>query len=190
VSVRFLTIPILCLATSAALTAQAYKNTAPESFRINAQMTDTPGGVAASMTLQIDKYTPDDQHQAIEAALKSGNNAAFLDALKKAPVVGALKMGERSIPIRWARQQMQGDRRRVAAVTESPIFFFGAGAVDAKPTEGYDVGALEFTIDSVGVGKGTMAGAAKMKSGGPTGIEVDTYSGKRIELTTVTRNQK
>jgi hypothetical protein len=189
VSVRFLTIPIICLAASAALTAQAWKNTAPESFRINGQVTDTPGGVAASMTLQIDKYTSDDQHQALEAALKSGN-AAFLEALKKAPVVGSLKVGERSISIRWARQQMQGSSRRVAAVTESPVFFFGAGAADAKPTAGYDVGALEFTIDSVGVGKGTMAAAAKVKAGGPTGIDIEDYSGKRIELTTVTRNQK
>jgi hypothetical protein len=190
VPVRFLTISIICLAASAALSAQSWKNTAPESFRINGQVTDTPGGVAASMTLQIDQYTPDDQHQALEAALKSGDKAAFLEALRKAPVVGSLKIGERSIPIRWARQQVQGNRRRVAAVTESPVFFFGAGAADAKPTEGYDVGAIEFTIDSVGVGKGTMAAAAKVRPGGPTGIDIEDYSGKRIELTTVTRNQK
>ena len=93
------------------------------------------------------------------------------------------------VPIRWARQQPQGDNRRIAVMTESPVFFFGAGAVDAKPTEGYDVGVLEFTIDSVGLGKGTMAAAAKVKPGGPTGIEIEDYSGKRIELMTVTRNK-
>ena len=180
----------LCIAASVALGAQNYKNTVPESFRINGQITDTPGGVAATMTVQIDKYTPDDEHQAIVNALKAGDNKAFLDVLRNAPVVGALKMNERSVPIRWARQQMQqGGSRRIAAMTESPVFFFGAGAVDAKPTEGYDVGVLESTIDTVGLGKGTMVAAAKVKPGGPTGIEVEDYSGKRIELTTVTRNK-
>ena len=188
---RPLTVSLMCVAASIAVTsAQAYKNTAPESFRANGQVTDTPGGVAASMTIQIDKYTPDDQHKTIVDALKAGDNAAFLEVLRKSPVVGALKMGERSIPIRWARQQpQQGGNRRVAVMTESPVFFFGAGAADAKPTAGYDVGVLEFTIDSVGIGKGSMAGAARVKPGGPTGIQIDDYSGKRVTLTTVTRNQ-
>jgi hypothetical protein len=186
---RSLIVPLLCVAASVAIGAQSSKNTAPESFRINGQITDTPGGVAATMTVQIDKYTPDAEHESIVNALKSGDNKAFLDVLRKAPVVGALKMNNRSIPIRWARQQPQGENRRIAVMTESPVFFFGAGAVDAKPTAGYDVGVLEFTIDSVGLGKGTMAAAAKVKPGGPTGIEIEDYSGKRIELMTVTRNK-
>ena len=188
---RALTVSLMCVAAFVAVaSAQAYKNTAPESFRANGQVTDTPGGVAASMTIQIDKYTPDDQHKTIVDALKAGDNAAFLDVLRKSPVVGALKMGQRSIAIRWARQEpQQGGNRRIAVMTESPIFFFGAGAADAKPTAGYDVGVLEFTIDSVGMGKGSMAAAARVKPGGPTGIQIDDYSGKRVTLTTVTRNQ-
>ena len=35
-----------------------------------------------------------------------------------------------------------------------------------------------------------MAPAAKVKAGGPTGIEVQDYSGKQITLMTVTRNLK
>jgi len=186
---RTLTVSLVCLVASIALGAQSWKNTAPESFRINGQVTDTPGGVAATMTVQIDKYTPDDQHQTIVNALKAGDNKAFLDVLRKAPVVGALKMNNRSVAIRWAREQPQGGNRRIAVMTESPVFFFGAGAVDAKPTAGYDVGVLEFTVDTIGLGKGTMAAAAKVKPGGPTGIEIEDYSGKRIELTTVTRNK-
>ena len=187
---RAFTLSVACLAASVALAAQSGKNTAPESFRINGQITDTPGGVAASMTVQIDTYTSDAEHQKIVDALKAGDNKAFLDVLRKAPVVGSLKMNNRSVPIRWARQQAQPNgNRRIGVMTETPVFFFGAGAVDAKPTEGYDVGALEFTIDTIGLGKGTMAAAAKVKAGGPTGIEIEDYSGKRIELTTVTRNK-
>ena len=186
---RMLTVSIACVAVSVALAAQTSTPTAPESFRANGQVTDKPGGVASSMTIQIDKYTSDADHKTIVDALQTGDKASFLAALRKAPVAGALKMGNRSIPIHWARQQAQGRDRRIAVMTESPVYFFGAGAADAKPTEGYDVGVLEFTVDSVGLGKGTMAGAARVKPGGPTGIEIEDYSGKRIELTTVTRNK-
>src|SRR5215471_21744592 len=117
VLIRALTVSLVCVAASAALGAQSWKNTAPESFRINGQVTETPGGVAATMTVQIDKYTSDDQHQTIVNALKAGDNKAFLDVLRKAPLVGALKMNNRSVPIRWARQQPQGGNRRVAVMT-------------------------------------------------------------------------
>jgi hypothetical protein len=33
-----------------------------------------------------------------------------------------------------------------------------------------------------------MAPAAKVKAGGPTGVEIEDYSGKKIELVTVSRN--
>jgi len=177
------------VALSVTLSAsQGWKNTAPESFRANGQVTETPGGVAASMTIQIDRYTSDADHNALVAALRAGDNTAFLDAVRKAPVVGAVKIGDRSVPIRWARQRRQGDGRRVAVMTDAPVYFFGAGSPDAKPTTGFDVAVIEFTVDSVGIGNGTMAAAAHVKPGGPSGIQVDDYSGKRITLTTVTRN--
>ena len=187
-SVRALTVSLL-LAVPLALAAQAPKSTAPESFRANGQITGVAGGAASEMVFKIDKYTADADHDALVKALKDGGNAAFLAALKKAPKVGALTVGQRSIDIRWARTRPEGsDHRRVAFVTDQPAYFAGAGAADAKPTAGYDLAVVEFTIDSVGLGSGTMAPAAKVKPGGPTGVEVDDYSGKRITLTTVTRS--
>ena len=53
------------------------------------------------------------------------------------------------------------------------MFFVGGGEVDAKPREGYDVGALKFDFDDAGIGAGTMAAAARVKPGGPTGDKVD-----------------
>jgi len=188
VSVRALTVSLL-LAVPLALAAQAPKSPAPESFRANGQITGVAGGAASEMVFKIDKYTADADHDALVKALKDGGNAAFLAALKKAPKVGALTVGQRSIDIRWARTRPEGsDHRRVAFVTDQPAYFAGAGAADAKPTAGYDLAVVEFTIDSVGLGSGTMAPAAKVKPGGPTGVEVDDYSGKRITLTTVTRS--
>jgi hypothetical protein len=191
VALRSLTASLLIALPVALAGAQAVKNTAPESFRANGQVLGAAGGVASALSIHIDSYTPDADHTALAATLKSGGNAAFVAALKKAPAIGKLTIGERSFTIRWARTQSVGsDHRRVAVVTDSPVFFAGAGAVDAKPTAGYELGVVEFTIDAVGLGKGTMAPAAKVKAGGPTGVEVEDYSGKRIELVTVTRELK
>lgn len=185
-SVRALTVSLLLI--PALVAAQSYKNTAPESFRANGQITGVAGGVASTMVFQIDKYSPDADHDALVKALKDGGNAAFVEAIKKAPKVGVVTVGDRTIDIHWARTQVQdSDHRRVAFVTDKPVFFAGAGAVDAKPTAGYDLAVVEFTVDSVGLGSGTMAPAAKVKAGGPTGVQVDDYSGKRVTLTTVTR---
>lgn len=190
--VRALTASFVLAVPLALVASQAAKrDTAPESFRANAQISGAAGGAASALVIQIDKYTSDADHTALAATLKSGGNAAFVEALKKAPAVGKLTIGERSFTIRWARTQAVGsDHRRVAVATDQPVYFAGAGAVDAKPTAGYDLAVAEFTIDAVGLGKGTMASAAKVKAGGPTGVEVEDYSGKRLELVTVTRNLK
>lgn len=186
-----LTASLLLILPLALGASQAAKSTAPESFRANGEITGVAGGVASAMVFQIDKYTTDADHDALVKALKDGGNAAFLAALRKAPKVGVLTIGKSSIDIRWARTRAEGaDHRRVAFATDKPAFFAGAGAVDAKPTAGYDLAVVEFTIDAVGLGSGTMAPAAKVKAGGPSGVEIDDYSGKRVTLTTVTRNVK
>jgi hypothetical protein len=190
VSVRALGALLLVAVPAAVGGSQAWKNTAPESFRANAQIVGVGGGagVAAVVGIKIDRYTSDADHDAIAKALKEQGYAAFVEALKQAPVIGAVTIGDRSVPIRWARQRPEGDGRHIAVVTEAPVFFAGGGAVDAKATAGYDVAVLEFTVDSVGLGKGTMAAAARVKPGGATGVTIEDYAGKPITLASVTRN--
>jgi len=178
----------LLFASTVLAGAQTWKNLAPESFRANGQINGAAGGAASAIDIRIERYTTDTEHAPIEAALKAGGYDAFLAELKKAPPIGAVTIGPRSFTVRWAREQRNGDSRRIVVVTDAPVFFAGAGAVDAKPTAGYGVAVLEFTVDSVGLGSGTMAPAARVKPGGPTGVQVDDYSGKRVTLMTVTRN--
>jgi len=170
--------------------SQSYKNTAPESFRANGQMSGAQGGVASAIDISVDKYTPDAEHEALVKALQQGYEP-FLEALRKAPQIGSVKLGPNSYPVRWARERATDkDHRRIAVVTDKPVYFFGAGAAEAKPTAGYDVAVVEFTVDTVGLGKGSMAPAARVKAGGTSGIEIQDYSGKLIELRTVIRNLK
>ena len=185
--VRALSLSLMLAVPAVIAGSQSFKNMAPESFTANAQVLGRAGGAASVVGIQIDRYTADTEHGEIVNALKGGDHAAFLETLHRAPVVGSVTIGQRSTPIRWARERREGGSRRIGIVTEAPLFFAGAGAPDAKPTAGYDLGVLEFTVDTVGLGRGTMAGAAKVKAGGPTGIEIDEYSGKKITLVSVTR---
>ena len=168
--------------------AQSWRNTAPETFRANGQATEGVAGVASAMTFQVDAYTPDAERERLLKALASGGSAAFVAALKESKPVGYIQTGSRKVVIRFARNvPMPGGGRRIVLVADAPVYFVGGGAIDAKPTEGFDVAAVQFEVDSVGLGAGTMAGAAKVKAGGPTGVEIEDYGKDPIKLVTVTR---
>ena len=61
---------------------------------------------------------------------------------------------------------------------------------DAKPRAGYEVAVIEMTVDNVGLGKGTMTAAARVKPGGEAGVRIDDYAEKPIQLVTVSRKLK
>ena len=182
-------LPMLALTSGAAF----QKNIgAPETFTANIQATGGSGGAAAAVIeIDLQRYTPDPEREAVAGALKSGGYPGFLTALRKAPVVGNVTFADRKWPIRWAREQPSGpNARRITVVTDQPIFFVGGGRADAKPREGYEVAVLDFEIDNVGRGKGTMTAAARDKSGGDAGVTIDDYADKPIRMTTVVRKVK
>lgn len=165
---------------------------APEIFTANMHATGAAGGAAAAtITIDVQRYTPDAERTAVETALKTGGFAGFVAALKKAPAVGAVKFGDKSWTIRWAREVKSGaNKRTLTFVTDSPIFFVGGGAADAKPRTGYDVALIQLDVDDVGLGNGQMAAAARVRPGGESGVQVDDYADKPIKLATVVRKIK
>lgn len=165
---------------------------APETFTANLQAHGGAGGAgAATIDVDIQRYTPESDRTAVEAALKTGGYPAFLEALRKAPVVGSVVFADRKWAIRWARERPSGKYgRSIVVVTDQPIFFVGGGRTDAKPREGYEVAVIEFEVDNIGMGRGTMTAAARVKPGGETGVRIDDYADKPIRLVTVTRKIK
>jgi hypothetical protein len=167
---------------------EARKPTAPESFSTTAHVAGVAGAAAATITIKIDRYTPDADRDGVTEALKQGGYPAFLEALRKAPVVGSLTLAGQTFNIRWARQQLLTNARSIVLVTDTPVFFAGGGSVNAKPREGYDVALLQFRVDDSGIGSnGTMAAAARVKPGGTTGVQIDDYAEKPIELRSITK---
>jgi hypothetical protein len=161
---------------------------APETFTANLHVTGaTAGAAAATLLIDIRRYTPDADRTAVETALKSGGYPAFLTALRKAPEVGTVSAGDQKWAIRWAREQKTPTGRTIVVVTDQPVFFVGGGRVDAKPRAGYEVAVIQMQVDDVGLGNGSMAAAARVKPGGETGVQIDDYAENPIKLVTVVR---
>jgi len=78
--------------------------------------------------------------------------------------------------------------RTISIVTDAPMFFVGGGNVDAKPRAGFDVAIIQLNVDSIGLGTGSFAPAARVKPGGPTGVEVDDYAEMPVKLVTVRKS--
>jgi hypothetical protein len=162
----------------------------PEEFSINAQSSGDAGALASQFVISIDRYSTDKEREVLATALKQGGYPAFLPALRKAPLVGHLKAGTQTFDIRYAFQQpatttATGGGRSIVIVTDKPVYFVGGGAAQAKPREGYEVAVAQFEVDEVGLGQGTMAMAARVKPGGPAGVQIDDYADKPVKLATV-----
>jgi len=161
---------------------------APETFSANAQVSGGAGAIAATIQIQIQRYTPDFDRKSVESALKGGGYPSFLTALRKAPEVGTVGIGDQKFAIRYAREEKTAKGRTITVVTDKPMFFVGGGKADAKPRAGYEVGAIQMMVDSVGLGSGSMAAAARIKPGPEgVGVQVDDYADAPIKLSTVNR---
>jgi hypothetical protein len=165
---------------------------APETFTANMDARGAQGGAAAaSIQIEVRRYTPEADRTAVLTALEHGGYPAFLTALRKAPEVGAVTFADRTWAIRWARERPSGKyARTIVVVTDKPIFFVGGGNPDAKPREGFEVAVIEIEVDNSGLGRGTMTAAARVKPGGETGVSIEDYAAKPIRLLTVVRKIK
>jgi hypothetical protein len=178
----------LAMSPAAAQTPTPRNAGAPETFTANAQVASGAGAIAATIQIEIQRYSPDFDRTSIEGALKGGGYAAFLTALRKAPEVGAVVLGDQKFAIRYAREEKTAQGRTITVVTDKPMFFVGGGRTDARPRAGFEVGAIQMMVNDVGLGSGTMAAAARIKPGPEgVGVQVDDYADAPIKLTTVSR---
>lgn len=181
-------VALLALAASPSAQQSPRNVGAPETFTANAQAKGAAGAIAATIQIQINRYTPDFDRTSVETALKGGGYPSFLAAIRKAPEVGSVGIGDQKFAIRYAREEKTAKGRTITVVTDKPMFFVGGGRTDAKPRAGYEVGAIQMMVDDVGLGSGTMTGAARIKPGPQgVGVEVDDYADEPIKLVTVSR---
>jgi hypothetical protein len=160
----------------------------PETFTASAQVLGNNAGSSAQVTIQINQYTSDKDRETIQEALRIGGYQGFLPALRSAPEVGYVEMNGRKVIARWARQQPTEKGRTISVVTESPMAFVGGGSVDAKPRAGFDVAVIQLDVDQIGLVTGSFAAAARVRPGGPTGVQIDDYAETPAKLVTVRKS--
>jgi hypothetical protein len=163
------------------------KGGGPETFNGKARVGTATSVGDANFTIQIDQYTPEKDLKAMEQALQSGGSDGFVQALRKAPVAGHLKVGDKSFTIRWARQKPTAKGRVISIVTDAPVYFVGAGLPDAQSRTGFDVAVGQMNIDTSGLGDGSIALAAKVKAGGQNGVEIQDYATEPVKLVSIMR---
>ena len=156
-------------------------------FTATAQVTGAAGSIAATIKVRVDRYVIDYDRDAIRAGLKHGGYSGFLTALRAAPAIGSVSLGDQKFIVRWATQEAIPSGRRIVVITDKPVAFVGGAAVGAKPRAGYEVAVIRFEIDKQGQGQGEMAAAARVRPGGDTGVLIDDYAEALIKLTKVTK---
>ena len=161
--------------------------TAPEAFTSAAQTKTGTGSAATYVRIQIDRYTSEDDRKRMTDALTHGGYPAFVDALRKAPAVGLVEVGDSKFTLRWAREQPTEKGRAISLVTDAPVYFVGGGRADAKPREGFQLAIVQLTVDEFGLGTGTIAAAARVKPDGQGGVLIEDYAEEPIKLTFVHR---
>jgi len=178
----------LLFATMPAAAQRISDTKPPETFIARAQVVGQEAGSTASVTIHITEYTSDRDRKTLEDALKIGGYPGFLPALRKARDVGYIELNGRRTALRWARQQAKAPSgRTISVIGESPIFFVGGGAPDAKPRAGFELSVVLLNVDSIGLGSGSMAPAARVKPGGETGVQVEDYGAQMVKLVTVSK---
>jgi hypothetical protein len=182
-------IGLVSLSVLKAIAAQTPCNSgAPETFSATIQVNTATGPVSAGIQVQIQRYTPDFDRTAVENALAHGGYASFVTALRKAPEVGSVAVGNGQFAIRWAREQKTDKGRTIVVVTDKAVGFVGGASANAKPRTGYETALIQLLVDETGAGTGTMAAAARVKPGGETGVRIDNYADEPVKLVKVTRS--
>ena len=181
-----LAVSVVLLSAAAALAQSTIKP--PETFTANAQVRGNDAGSSAIVTIHIQQYTAEKDRTKMQEALRTGGYPGFLPALRSAPDVGYVELNGRKTAVRWAHQQSKELGRTISIVTESPIFFVGGGGIDAKPRDGFEVAVIQLDVDTIGLGTGSMAAAARVRPGGPSGVQIDDYAEVPIKLVTVRKS--
>ena len=163
------------------------KSKLPEAFTASAEA-KTPGlAAAALLKIHIDRYSTDEERAAAVKALQTGGSAALTAALRQSASAGYVEVATKRWTIRYAREEAIPQGRRIVVVVDHPIFFLGGGELNPKPREGFDLALIQFEVDEIGIGQGTMAAAARIEAGGSAGVHLADYSEHPIKLVMVTK---
>ena len=158
-----------------------------ETFSARAEANAADGMAATMLRIHVDRYSTDTERDAALTAFEAGGAAGLTTALRKTPATGYVEVGDRRWPIRYARQEPTPNGRRMVFVVDQPMSLPAGREVNASRREGFEHAVIQVELDETGTGQGTMAAAARIRAGGPAGVELTDCSDGPIVLVAVTK---
>jgi hypothetical protein len=121
----------------------------------------------------------ENRRKRVTDALMYGGYGNFVTALRALPPIGTIGVGNRTVEIRYAREEGEADGRRLLLIADRPLFFLGG---DPSPRRaGYELTVVDLHLDAHHGVTGTMAGAARVKPS-PNGVVLDDYAEVPVQL--------
>jgi hypothetical protein len=178
----------LLLAGSAAVATQA---PTPEKEQITAFGVNMDGGRAGVVQIEIDKWSPDGDREALLKAFAEKGQDEMLKELLKRPRLGFIRLPNTlGHDIHYAVQQpLPEGGRRVIVVTDRPIGF--AEARNNSRSMDYPFTMIELRFNAAGVGEGKMStGTQIAKSKDGTHLELEMWGNTPTRFTEVKSKPK
>ena len=178
-----------------AWTTPAGQDQERETFRALARHTGTGASGQTSISLNIDRWSSDAEHDALLEVVMEGNNQDIANALGDADSVGFLRTtgrtqgrGTGSWQLRYARQTVDADGiRTIRLATDRPIVFVEAAR---QPRRSWDsqTTLIELNVDENGEGEGVlMAGVEFTVDAKNNNITLSHLSSSPVQLEQVRR---
>lgn len=191
-SATVLSVAVLMMPASSRAQAPAAPSgkAAAEVFTATAAVKGAGGGSAsAPVTITIDRKMSEQEAESLVAAFKSGGAAALKKGLSGTPVTGTIRIGGAAATrTRFTIERVTGEGRLLTILVNQPLLFLGAGAVGAKPKEGYDFAVIDLEVDAKGSGTGTIAPAARIRMNQGAFV-VEDYGAEVVRLTGVKKTR-
>ena len=161
--------------TAPATAAGGYPKTLPLTAIVKSGDTE----ITSIVRVQVDRLMEESRRTRVLDGFKYNGYSGFLNVLRTLPPVGKIEVQKRSVDIRYAAEQPDGNEKRLTLVADKPLVFLNAER--QRDTTGYELTVIELRLDAAGNAKGTMAGAARVKPS-PDGVVLYDYNEAPIQL--------
>lgn len=155
--------------------ATGYPRTLPLTAKVKSGDTE----ITSIVRVQVDRLMEESRRTRVLDGFKYNGYSGFLNVLRTLPPVGKIEVQKRSVDIRYAAEQADGNDKRLTLVADKPLVFLNTER--QRETTGYELTVIELRFDAAGNAKGTMAGAARVKPS-PDGVVLYDYNEAPIQL--------
>jgi hypothetical protein len=153
----------------------------PLSLTAKAQAAQGQTTITSTISIYVDRLMEPSRRTRVLDGLKYNGYQGFMNALRPLPAIGRVESQRGRVDLRYAWETKVENGRRLVLVADKPLFFLAADT--AKPRAGYELTVIDLVLDDHNAGKGSMAGAARVKPAPDSGIVLEDFATALVTLT-------